>query len=80
MPQIKVNVTDVEIKAVEGVVIDAAQWLQEAWNGKAACCVKRVINEQSDKNYQKMSDQERIDWIKNNMFKTRKQKDKEVRI
>jgi len=75
MPQIIINVTDEELKAVNGIVEDAEIWLQQAWNGKAASCIKRVILEKTNLNPAKMNDNEKKNWIKNNTFDTRKQKD-----
>jgi hypothetical protein len=75
MSQLFVNTTVEELKAVNGIVIDAEQWLQAAWDGKAASCMKRVILEESKLNPSKMTDQERKDWIKSNNFKTRVEKD-----
>ena len=75
MPQIIINVTDEELKAVNGIVEDAEVWLKQAWDGKAANCTKRVILEESNLNPSKMSNQDRSDWVKNNIFKTRKQKE-----
>ena len=75
MPVITVTVTDEEVKAVEGIVVDAQQWLQAAWDGKANACIKRVIEQESVYNPGKMTDQERKDWVANNTFKTRRQKD-----
>ena len=77
MPQIIINVTDEELKAVNGIVEDAETWLKQAWVGKAANCIKRVILEESNLNPSKMSDQDKSDWIRDNPFKTRK--DKELR-
>ena len=77
MPQINIQVTAEELKAVNGIVEDANVWLQDAWKGKAASCMKRVLGEESNLNSSKLSDVEKVDWIKNNTFKTRKQKDLE---
>jgi hypothetical protein len=74
---IAITVTDEEIKAVEGIVVDAKDWLQAAWNSKASKCMERVILLETDKNPSKMSKESKSNWIKNNTFKTRKEKDKE---
>lgn len=76
MPQIIINITDEELKAVNGIVVDAEEWLQKAWDGKAASCMKRVIIEESNLNPSKMSDTEKSDWVRDNEVKTRKDKDK----
>lgn len=75
MANILITATNEEIKAVEGIVIDAAEWLQAAWNGKVANCIDRVLIEEGNINPHKANEQEKKDWIKNNTFKTRKQKD-----
>ena len=75
MPQIAINVTDEELKAVNGVVKDAEIWLQNAWKGKSANCMKRVIIAESNLNPSKMNDTEKSNWIKDNAFDTRKEKD-----
>ena len=76
MPLKAPNSTPEQIKAVEAIVLDANEWLQEAWDGKVNNCMKRVIIEESNLNPSKMSEQNKNDWIKGNNFKTRKQKDK----
>ena len=75
MPIINVNVTDEELKAVNGIVVDAKVWLQDAWNGKAASCIKRVLFSESNLNPGKMNNQEKSDWIRDNTFPTRVEKD-----
>ena len=75
--ELKVTVTVEEVKAVEGIVVDAQAWLQDAWNGKANNCLKRVIEQDSNLNPNKLTKEEKVDWVKNNTFKTRKEKDAE---
>ena len=75
MASIIINVTDEQVKAVEGIVVDATEWLQAAWDGKASSCFVRVLEEESNLNPKKMTGQEQSDWVKNNPVKTRKQKD-----
>lgn len=75
MPQIIIEATEEQIKAVNGVVVDHKTWLQAAWNGKAANCTERVITEESNLNPLKLTDTAKSKWIEDNTFKTRKQKD-----
>ena len=75
MAQITINATDEQIKAVNGITADHQVWLQAAWDGKAASSTKKVLIAESNLNASKMSSQEQSDWIKDNTFKTRKQKD-----
>jgi len=72
---ININATDEQLKAVDGIVIDFQAWLQSAWDGKVACCRKKVILEETDKNPAKMTEQAQIDWIEANTFLTRVAKD-----
>ena len=74
---IVITVTDEEIKAVESIVVDAEEWLQKAWNGKASSCTNRVLLIETDKNPSKMTAEEKKNWVKDNTFKTRKEKDLE---
>jgi hypothetical protein len=75
MPQITINATDEQIKAVNGIVVDATAWLQAAFDGKAANCTKRVMLAESNLNPGKMSAQEQSDWIRDNTFPTRVERD-----
>jgi len=72
---ININATDEQLKAVDGVVVDFQAWLQSAWDGKVACCRKKIILEESNLNPAKQTEQEQIDWIVANTFLTRVQKD-----
>ena len=72
---ININATDEELKAVDGIVVDYQAWLQECWNNKVDSCRKKVMLEESDINPVKKTKQERIDWITNNTFLTRVEKD-----
>lgn len=80
MPEIKVIATEEQLKAVNGIVVDAQEWLQAAWDGKANACIKRVIENESNLNPLKLSDAERAEWIKTNTFETRKQRDIRMRL
>ena len=75
MPQLTINATDEQIKAVNGIVVDSTEWLQAAWDGKAANSTKRVMFAESNLNPGKLNAQEQSDWIRDNTFDTRKQKD-----
>ena len=72
---ITINVTDEQLKAVDGIVIDYQAWAQAAWDGKVENCRKKVIMEESNLNPSKMTEQEQIDWITDNTFLTRVAKD-----
>lgn len=75
MVQITINATDEQIKAVDGIVIDHQVWLQAAWDGKAANCTKRILIVGSDTNPNKMTAQEQSDWIRDNTFPSRVDRD-----
>ena len=75
MAQLTITVTDEQIKAVDGIVIDHQVWLQAAWDGKAASCTKRVMIAESTQNPAKMTGQEQSDWIRDNTFPTRVERD-----
>jgi len=80
MPQIIIDATDEQIKAVEAIVMDSKQWLQDAWDGKANSCLKRTIRQESNLNPDKMTVDERKNWVKGNAFKSRKQKKEEAEL
>ena len=71
---IVIQVTSEEVKAVEGIVVSAQEWLQAAWDGKANKCMERIIIQETDKNPYKLTKQQKKDLIKNANFKTRKEK------
>jgi len=75
MAQIIIEATAEQIKAVEGIVLDAKEWLQEAWNGKANSCIKRIIIQETDRNPDKMNVEERVILVRNTNFQSRKQKE-----
>jgi hypothetical protein len=75
MPQITVNISDEGLKAMNGVVSDAQVWTQDRLDSKVERCMEHAIRENSNLNPAKLNVQEKKDWIKNNTFKTRKQKD-----
>ena len=75
MPVINITVTDEQLKAVNAVVEDAQDWLQKAFDGKAATCTKRIMREQSNLNVDNTNEQERSDWIRDNNILTRVERD-----
>ena len=77
---ITITVTAEEVKAVEGVVVSAQDWLQKAWNGKANKCTDRILTEVTDKNVNKLSKEEKDALIKNTIFKSRVEKDEALNI
>lgn len=74
---ITITVTKEEVKAVEAIVVDAQEWLQKAWDGKATKCIERAVKEISDKQPAKMTKEEKAKLIKDTEIKTRKEKDSE---
>lgn len=73
-----INYTDEQYKAVEAIVLDPQQWLQNAWDNKAFRCVDHVIERESAFNPSKMSGIDKKNWIVNNTFKTRVEVDAEL--
>ena len=45
---ITLNIPDDEIKIVENDVVDAEQWMRDAWAGKVNNCKKRLIKSEID--------------------------------
>jgi hypothetical protein len=74
---ITIQVTAEEKKAVESIVVDAQDWLQKAWDGKANSCIDRVILQETDKNPSKISQEDKKSLIGNMVLKSRIDKDKE---
>jgi len=76
MPLTPPNSTPEQIKAVESIVPNAQEWLQAAWDQKAANSTKAILHEEIGKiAYEGKSNQERSDWVRDNTVKTRVQKD-----
>ena len=64
-----------EVSTVEAIVLDAQQWLQDAWDGKVNKCLERVINEESNLNPNKLTQEEKKAEVKK--INPEKRKDKE---
>lgn len=47
--QITLDIPDEEIAIVENDVLDAEQWIKEAWNGKVNRCKERLIKSEIKK-------------------------------
>jgi len=75
MATITINATDEQIKAVNGIVIDHTVWLQAAFDGKASSSTTKVIENESNLNEKKMTGQEKSDWIRDNTFPSRVERD-----
>ncbi len=75
--EITITTTTEELRAVEGIVVDAQEWLQSAWDGKANKCMEKVILIETDKNPRKLTKQQKKDLINNINFKSRLEKDLE---
>lgn len=73
---IVINVTKEEVKAVESIVLNAQEWLQKAWDGKAAKCIEKVIKAESKLNPNKLTKAEKEAEIKKINPKSRKEKDR----
>ena len=71
--ELKINVTEEQLKAVNAVVMDAQDWLQKAWDGKANSCMKRILIKHSDKNVTKLNDVQKVEEFNKLTLKTRKQ-------
>ena len=44
--KITLEIPDIEISVVENDVVDAEQWIRDAWAGKVNRCEERMINEE----------------------------------
>ena len=80
MGQLIINVTSEQSKAVNAVVMDAQEWLQAAWNGKASSCMNRILLKKSNKNVSKLNDAEISNDINSLSLKTRKELNKEGKV
>ena len=49
---ITLNIPDNDLKVVENDVIDAEQWIRDAWNGKFNKCKDRLIKQEVDRSLQ----------------------------
>jgi len=72
MPEIKIVVTDAQLKAVNAVVMDATKWVQAAFDGKASSCRDRVLTAQSNKNVNKLSEEDKETEFESLDIKSRK--------
>ena len=77
MPKFTVDLTDVEVKAMEIVVPDVQEWLTNAAKGKANKCLERAIIEHdlSEKRVDKMTLEEKETAILTSNIKPRKERD-----
>jgi len=50
--QVVLDIPDNDIKIVENDVIDAEQWIKDAWAGKLAKCKSRIIKVEVDRSVQ----------------------------
>lgn len=50
--QIVLNIPDQDIRIVENDVVDAEQWIKDAWAGKLSKCKERIIKAEIDKSLQ----------------------------
>jgi len=73
-----ITYTDEEYKAVESIVDDPEIWLQKAWKGKAFNCIDRAIEEETNLNVKKLTDEEKKQIIKDTKLKTAKEKKAEM--
>jgi hypothetical protein len=46
--QITLNIPDEEIAIVENDVVDAEQWIKDAWSGKVNKCKERLVKQEVD--------------------------------
>ena len=58
--EIKINVTQEQVDAVEAIVLSGQDWLQAAWDGKANARIKRVIERDTNLQAGKLSEEEKI--------------------
>lgn len=75
---ITITTTQEELDAVEAIVLDAKDWLQKAWDGKANNCMERVIDRETVYQAGKMTTEEKKLQIKS--IKPPKRRDVEVSI
>lgn len=66
--------TDEEYKAVTSTTEYPQEWLQHAWNNKARKCVDRIIDEETNLNYNKLTKEEKEQIIRDKPLKTAKEK------
>lgn len=49
---VTLEIPDNDIKIVENDVVDAEQWIKEAWLGKLNACKKRMVKQEIDRSVQ----------------------------
>lgn len=59
MREIKIQLSDEEVKALEWDIVDIEEWASNAIHNKARQCIDKVIEEYSDKQLKKIGQVER---------------------
>jgi len=74
-----INTDTDDIKVLEAIVPDAQEWIQDSFDGKLAKARHRLILEITDKNPNKLTEEQKKAELEGKTFKSRKQKEKEKR-
>ena len=75
MKSITIVLTDAEYKAMSLIVVSPEQWVQDAAKNKALSCIERTIKEQTDKQPNKISTEEKETIVTNLNIPTRAEKE-----
>ena len=60
MPTFTINITDVELKALESNIADVQEWLENAISNKTRKVVDRIVEIYTDKQPSKLSWEEKL--------------------
>jgi len=64
MKKYTIEITEEEFKALDATILDIQAWTQHAIKNKARRCINRLVEEYSDKNPKRMSEADKIKFIK----------------
>ena len=68
-----------EVKALEHIIPSIQEWIEHAIKNKARRCIDRIIEQMTDKQPKKISEETKLGLIKNMKLETRITNDEEVK-
>ena len=76
--KITINSTDEQYKAMTYVAVDVVAWIQNAWDNRARQAIDEIVKEYSDKQPEKLSQDEKLRTIREAKIETAEARQKRM--
>ena len=76
--KITIDSTDEQYKAMTYVAVDVVAWLQNAWDNRARQAIDEIVKEHSDKQPEKLSQDEKLRTVREAKIETAEARQKRM--